>query len=119
MKGTSAQKDVQPFFKRTMPVSGYLAFANAKRNEVREALLAIPENEGKVGIAKLGKELGARWRQLSDEEKETYKQLAIEQANAKKAAAGEQDDKGTSENTAEAKPSRQGLPTSVVKRLVL
>ncbi len=75
----------------TMPgVSAYLTFANDQRATVREELLKAQGGEGKIGIAQLGKELGSRWRQLPDEEKERYKQLASElneKRTAERAAA--------------------------------
>ena len=75
----------------TMPgVSAYLTFANDQRAAVREELLKAQGGEGKIGIAQLGKELGTRWRQLPEEEKERYKQLASElneKRTAERAAA--------------------------------
>ena len=111
-----------------MPASAYLTFANANRNLVREELLKAQDNQGKIGIAQLGKELGTRWRQLSDEEKAKYKELALAQANEKKkeaeAAAAEAAKDGQpppdqEDKEASAKQARQGLPSAVVKRLVL
>jgi len=69
----------------------------------------------------LGKELGARWKRLSEEEKERYKTLAKEQnerkaAERKESPGGEAED-GQGKGGVQAKPP--GLPTAVVKRLVL
>lgn len=48
------------------PLSGYMKFANAKRGEVKSTDPAMKFGE-------IGKRLGAMWRELSDEEKGTWK----------------------------------------------
>ena len=73
-------------------------------------------------MSQLGKELGARWRQLSDEEKDKYKALAKEQnerraAEARENGGGEGGENQPERTASAAKPP--GLPAAVVKRLVL
>ena len=103
--------------------SAYLAFANANRNDVKEELLRDLGEGAKVGIAQLGKELGKRWKLLSDEEKARYKEEALKQLRereAKRAIEGGDKGDGDAENApAAAAPQRQALPTALVKRLIL
>ena len=69
----------------------------------------------------LGKELGSRWRQLSEEEKEVFKAQAREEnerrAKEKAEAGAKADAPDATTSVAPTKPP--GLPTAVVKRLVL
>merc|ERR1712113_1368028 len=50
------------------PCSSYIHFANAQRNNIRES---NPE----MSMGEIGKELGKRWRELSDADKKPYIEL--------------------------------------------
>ena len=50
-------------------ISGFIHFSNQHRQEVKD------ENPG-IGFGEVGRELGKRWRELSDDEKQRYKDEA-------------------------------------------
>lgn len=58
--------------------SAYFIFANEVRATIHAEIAA--ENDGKAGVAVVGKEIGRRWNALTDEEKQTYKDLATQRA---------------------------------------
>jgi len=60
--------------------TAYFLFAAEQRSKVQEELAA--RNGEKVGVAAVAKAIGERWQQLSDEEKDQYKKLAAEKAEA-------------------------------------
>ncbi len=70
-------------------------------------------------MADVAKELGARWKQLSAEEREQYKVRCQEALAAQKAAGGEDNPEQDGAEAAPAKASRGqgGLPLSLVKRI--
>ena len=51
------------------PTTAYFAFTNAIRGEIKEA------NPG-IGITDIAKKIGEKWKELSDEEKQKYSDLA-------------------------------------------
>ena len=55
--------------------SAYFLFAQEQREAVKSELEAAGE---KAGVAQVGKAIGARWQQLSEEDKAAYKQRAQE-----------------------------------------
>lgn len=55
--------------------SAYFLFAEEQREIVKAEL---QKHDGKVGVAAIGKEIGARWQMLTDEQKKTYKEKAQE-----------------------------------------
>jgi len=64
-----------------MPPRGptaYFLFAGEVRESVQAEIAA--ENDGKANVAAVGKAIGLRWQQLSDEEKQRYKDLAAQKA---------------------------------------
>ncbi len=63
-QATKAKAKGSPKAKK--PLSGYMLFAK----EIRPT---IKEENPEMSFGELGKELGARWRALSDEEKAEYK----------------------------------------------
>ncbi|KAL7492365.1 hypothetical protein ACHAWT_002550 [Skeletonema menzelii] len=63
-KATKAKAKGSPKAKK--PLTGYMLFAKEMRPKVKE------ENP-EMSFGELGKELGARWRALSEEEKGKYK----------------------------------------------
>lgn len=59
--------------------TAYFIFAGECRPQVMKELQDQSEN-GKVSIAVVGKTIGAKWAELSDEEKQKYKDLAAQKA---------------------------------------
>ena len=53
----------------SIPVSGFMTFARAKRVE-------LVESEGPMKMSELGRRLGACWRELSEEEKMKWRAIA-------------------------------------------
>ena len=60
--------------------TAYFLFAAEQRSKIQEELVA--QKGEKVGVAAIAKAIGERWQQLSDSEKDQYKQLAAEKAEA-------------------------------------
>jgi hypothetical protein len=56
--------------------TAYFLFAGEVREQVREEIAAV--NDGKAGVAAVGKAIGQKWNALSDEEKQTYKDRAAQ-----------------------------------------
>lgn len=78
-----------------------------------------------VSVAVVAKEIGARWRALSDEERERYKQLAKERTEAAAAAAAEAGDAGGGEGDegeddagGDQGPAGPQLPRGIIKRIM-
>lgn len=114
-----------------MKRSAYFAYADAVRGEVREGLLAIQNSaadgtcdaaQPKISVASVAKEIGARWKALSDEERQIWKEKAAEE-NAAAALNGEEDNAdavdGDEADKEQAGPSlSEGLlPLSLVKKI--
>jgi len=61
--------------------TAYFLFTAEQRSAVQEELKskATSENE-KISVATISKAIGEKWRSLSDEEKQRYKDLAAEKA---------------------------------------
>lgn len=61
--------------------TAYFLFTAENRSAVQEELKskATSENE-KISVAAISKAIGEKWRSLSDEEKQRYKDLAAEKA---------------------------------------
>lgn len=113
-------------------VTAYFAFSNDHRAAVRQDLETTAE-EGKVSVAQVAKSLGHKWAELSEEEKQRWKNVAKERtealATARADAAeecgattggnGEQAGSGgvgASCRAAASKPA--GFPASIVKRIM-
>lgn len=68
-----------------MPPRGptaYFIFAGEVREAIHKEI--ADANDGKAGVALVGKAIGVRWGQLTDEEKQHYKDLAAERTAALK-----------------------------------
>eukprot|EP00887_Chlorella_sp_A99_P005767 scaffold1.g5767.t1 len=117
--------------------SAYMLFANEQRAAVAAELKAAG---GKAGVGEVGKAMGERWGALTDEDKQRYKDLAVqkaaerqEQLEAAAAAAveagGSPGSEGGEARAAEAPhegeagagaaPPPFGLPTSLVKKIAM
>lgn len=59
--------------------TAYFVFANEQRAEVLKELAAQSEN-GKPSVAKASKVIGERWKALSDEERQKYKDIAAQKS---------------------------------------
>ena len=58
--------------------TAYFIFMAEVRKEISEEVAA--ENDGKAPVGKVGKAIGARWNQMTDEEKRRFKDIAAEKA---------------------------------------
>lgn len=58
--------------------TAYFLFAAEVRDAVREEIAAA--NGGKAGVAAVGKAVGERWKALTDEQKQHYKDVAADKA---------------------------------------
>ncbi|WPT18093.1 DNA polymerase epsilon subunit C [Picochlorum sp. SENEW3] len=93
--------------------TAYFIFTGEQRPHVREKLLAERGGD-KVSVADVAKEIGARWRQLSDDEKQKYKDAAAAAAAANVDPSSSKDgDKGSAK-----KEQRAMLPLSLVKKVI-
>lgn len=97
--------------------SAYFIFGGEQRHEIREALLAEKRKElgddANVSVADVAKEIGRRWKELSEEERQRYKDVSA--AKAKELAAA-----GCPDTVDEGVEKQQGkaiLPLSMVKKL--
>lgn len=57
-------------------LSAYFIFAGEVRQTIHDEIAAT--NDGKASVALVGKAIGERWKQLSDEEKKRYQDKAKE-----------------------------------------
>ena len=57
-------------------VTAYFVFADEVRTTVRDELVAAAQEGVKVGVAQVGKQIGALWGKLTEEEKNKYKEIA-------------------------------------------
>ncbi len=64
--------------------TAYFIFAGEVRDAVREEIAAT--NGGKASVALVGKAVGERWKALTDEQKQHYKDIAAEKAREVKGA---------------------------------
>ena len=98
--------------------SAYFIFGGEQRHEIREALLAEKRKElgddAKVSVADVAKEIGRRWKELSEEERQRYKDVSAAKAKELAAAADCLDavDEGV-----EKQQGKAMLPLSMVKKL--
>lgn len=56
--------------------TAYFLFAGEVRPEIQADIAA--QNDGKVSVAAIGKAIGLRWKQLSEEDRQKYKDKAKE-----------------------------------------
>lgn len=59
--------------------TAYFLFTAEVRADVHKELLAT-SSDGKVSVATVSKAIGEKWRHMSDEEKQRYKDLAAQKA---------------------------------------
>ena len=64
--------------------TAYFLFAGEQREAVQQEIAAA--NEGKAGVAAVGKAIGQRWGQLTDDEKQGYKDRAAQKTAELKGA---------------------------------
>lgn len=65
--------------------TAYFIFAGEHRAAIHEEIAA--QNNGKASVALVGKAIGVKWNQLTDEQKQKYKDLAAEKARELKGKA--------------------------------
>ncbi|KAI8114140.1 hypothetical protein M9434_002266 [Picochlorum sp. BPE23] len=92
--------------------TAYFIFTGEQRPHVREKLLAERGGD-KVSVADVAKEIGARWRQLSDDEKQKYKDAVAAAAANVDPSSSKDGDKGSAK-----KEQRAMLPLSLVKKVI-
>ena len=107
-----------------MKKSAYFVFADSVRGAVREELLEIQKssdsNDGavqpKISVASIAKEIGVRWKALSDEQRQIWKDKAAEE-NA--AAIDGEEGGNDAEDVGDEKeqPGHCLLPLSLVKKI--
>ncbi len=95
-----AAAPAQPQAKRAKATTAYFVFTEEKRKAVRDELVAHiiaeqgPAADGaplptpKVAVPLVAKALGQKWKALSDEERQHYKELAAQKAQQAAEAAG-------------------------------
>ena len=96
--------------------SAYFIFGGEQRNVIREELLAEKRKElgddAKVSVADVAKEIGRRWKELTEEERQRYKDVSA--AKAKELATDFTD---TVDEGVEKQQGKAILPLSMVKKL--
>lgn len=103
--------------------TAYFLFAEEQRSIVRDELVSKVEG-GKVSVAEVAKVIGEKWRNLSDGDKQKYKDLAQKAAEQFKAdqelRQAEEADQPQAEpaDVSDPQPAAQ-LPFSLVKRIIL
>ena len=105
--------------------SAYFVFANDRRSEAKEGLLAAA-TDGKVpSVAEVAKYVGQKWRELGETGQQEYKDKAA--ANAADAAAAATDDAEAEQNSQAGGQAEEanldsaevlGLPLTSVKRIM-
>ena len=110
-------------------VTAYFLFAEEHRASVRQELLDAAGEGQKVGVADVGKAMGDKWRGLSDEEKDRYKQLAQTKTEELRAAAataaaeageqGEQQDEQQQQQHGGGGGGSTSLPLGTVKKIMM
>ena len=98
--------------------TAYFVFSEEQRQSVRGEILAERGEGAKASVCEVAKAIGQRWKGLSDEEKEAYKQKAVARS-LEAHAAGPADDEEAEEETKEPSPLDSLLPISIVRRIVL
>lgn len=95
------------------PKSGYMAYAEEVRDEVKAEL----QKEGQPGsVAEVGKRTGERWRALDEATKEKYNRMANEAMEREKQAKEDEGGEDKEKDEAE-KAGDQGIPLARVKRI--
>lgn len=105
--------------------TAYFLFCAEKRPEVQEQLKADANGE-KVSVTAVAKALGQLWKQLTDAERQSYKELAAQKtAENAAAAAAQQEQEGEGEEAGQGQEAEEAgvgkrdmLPLSVVKKIV-
>lgn len=106
--------------------TAYFLFADDVRANVTAE---IRERDGKVNVAAIGKAIGVLWKELTEEERQNYKDNAAEKSREiKERLAAEQAERGDAQEDDQqdgAAPSTSaptgppfGFPTSLVKRIM-
>lgn len=97
--------------------SAYFIFGGEHRDAIKEELLAEKRkkvgDEAKVSVADVAKEIGRRWKELSDEERQRYKDMSAEKAKE----LAEDDGTAATEEGQQKQPGQAILPLSMVKKV--
>lgn len=107
----------------TRAPSAYFIFSGERRDTIKQRLLAERADESKsVSVADVAKEIGAEWKQLSEEEKQVYKDKSNAIAEELRAQGGAEENAEDDQGAVAAgkKGAAQGpsiLPLSLVKKL--
>lgn len=99
--------------------SAYFIFGGEHRDSIKAELIAEKRkelgDEAKVSVAEVAKEIGRRWKELREEERQRYKDLSAEKAKELAQAAGE--DGGDTGERVKQQQGQATLPLSMVKKL--
>lgn len=105
--------------------TAYFVFAEENRKSVRDRILSENGEGAKASVCEIAKAIGVLWKELSDEQKDVYKQKALARSQVNSAAAEEADGSGEggcrpmdAEST-DPSPSDGLLPLSIVRRIAL
>jgi DNA-directed RNA polymerase I subunit RPA43 len=102
--------------------TAYFLFAEDYRATTREELLSEAGEGQKISVADVGKKLGDKWRNLTEEDKEKYKKIAQQKAEELKAQAADED-APAQEDAEHGEPQQQqnaiALPIGTVKKIMM
>jgi histone H3/H4 len=107
----------------TRAPSAYFIFSGERRDAIKQRLLAERTDESKsVSVADVAKQIGAEWKQLSEEEKKAYKDKSTKIAEQLRAKGGTEENVEDKQGAVakSKKGAAQGpsiLPLSLVKKL--
>lgn len=102
--------------------SAYFIFGGEHRVAIKEALLAERRKEcgddAKVSVADVAKEIGRRWKELSEEERQRYKDMSADKAKELAEHGTEKEETIEPDTQSKKQESMALLPLSMVKKLV-
>mmetsp|Transcript_18645 Transcript_18645/g.52417 ORF Transcript_18645/g.52417 Transcript_18645/m.52417 type:complete len:277 (+) Transcript_18645:28-858(+) len=106
--------------------TAYFVFCETHRAAVRDELMSAKEDGAKVSVAEEAKALGQRWKQLTDEQRQQYKDVAAKNKQAEQEAKVAQVGPGGGGENEDAVGAGQeqsaaqgGLPLSAVRRIIM
>lgn len=96
-KETKETKEAkEPKEKKKRPMTGFMVFSLEMRTKFKESPESVPELKD-VSFGEAGKIIGAKWKDISAEDKEAYKQRGLAEFNKKQAENASSDEAATNE----------------------